>query len=586
MHITLPLRRISQQCVLVRIRLHPMNRKPRFIGCTNFWRTSNVNSNHHLYRNNKARLTCPPLPCMLATISIAIVVSACAPVQEGNDQCKDANVNLVELKDAKYQTLPVAQGGLSAAVRDEIDQAVLDFMASKPVPIAGCAIAITRNNQIAYLQAYGVADQATNRLFTIATPSPIGSIAKTLTALGLLALVKDCKPDGTDCKLDLDAPVLDQMGLVAGVDTGWTGNPTLRDVLAHKGGFISGTQSVWTPGPGSFDDGPSMADAFPNVSFPSLQPLLVFQGYKMSAGNQLLAQLGIPTYSNVGYSLAGALLDYRSKMGDIPAHMRGYERFIWHRVARGALSAEPTMITACLATDFRTSDIKNLASGYAQDGSSMNFDDFSTVGWGWEGPSGGWTLTIGDLARLMLILQSDAVIKKATIDGQMRLDHGQLWNNGTRVGLGLELAPDATWFGKGGDILGYTADMRIWPSNLGTDWGVAFICNQEFTGKRLTGDLHDILAIGGNSSGGVNAPQEPRAPLIELSEQYEPLARYVAQRYLSQAKTPEDAWRRAKQDLAAYPNGPRLVDILERGDFAEALSLLPTVIQPNGAPAR
>ena len=365
---------------------------------------------------------------LLALSCVVVFVTGCAPVQVGTDQSKDFNVNLVELKDAKYKNLPVAEGGLSAEVRDAIDAEVLDFMESKPVPIAGCAIAITRNNQIAYLQAYGKADVAANRDFTIATPSAIGSISKTLTALGLMALVEDDPENDGVGKLELDVPVLDQMGLQPGVDTGWTDNPTLRDVLAHKGGFIKGTQPVWNAA--AFNDGPTMAAAFPNIEFPGLQPIMVFQGYMTEAGNQNPAWLGTPKYSNVGYSLAGALLDARSKSVDIPIHMQGYERFIWHRVARGTSSAEPTMITACLATDFRTSDIKNLAKGYAQDGSSSNFDDFSSVGWGWEGPSGGWALTIGDLARLMLIMQSNAVIPKATIDSQMRLDHGNLFNDG------------------------------------------------------------------------------------------------------------------------------------------------------------
>jgi CubicO group peptidase (beta-lactamase class C family) len=314
-------------------------------------------------------------------------MAACAPVQQGNDQSKDFNVNLVELKDAKYKDLPVSEGGLTAQMQEEIDAEVLEFMAEHDVPIAGCAIAVTRNNQIAYLQEYGVADTDTNRDFTIATPTPIGSISKTLTALGLMVLVEEGK-------LDLDEPLLDQMGLLPGVDTGWSGNPTLRDVLAHKGGFIAGTQPVWNDD--AFDDGPGIAAAFPTVPFPSLQPLLVFQGYKAEAGNQSAALLGTVKYSNVGYSLAGTLLDYRSKQADISAPMRGYERFIWHRVGRGTLSVEPTMITACLATDFRTNDIKNLAHGYNKDGDSLSFDDLPTVGWGWEGPSGGWALTIGD----------------------------------------------------------------------------------------------------------------------------------------------------------------------------------------------
>jgi hypothetical protein len=237
------------------------------------------------------------------------------------------------------------------------------------------------------------------------------------------------------------------------------------------------------------------------------------------------------------------------------------------------------MITACLTTDFRTSDIKNLARGYAQDGSSLDFGDLTNVGWGWEGPSGGWALTIGDLARLMLILQSDAVISKSTVDDEMAKSHGVLFNDGTRAGLGLELAKDGSWFGKGGDILGYTADFKIWPSNSGINWGVAFICNQQFTGKKLTTSLRNILAgapVGG-AAGAIGQPREAHDPLVELAKQYEPLARQFAERYLSQAGTPEDAWRQAKRDLASYPNGTLLAYALERGDLVGALQLLPLV---------
>jgi hypothetical protein len=231
------------------------------------------------------------------------------------------------------------------------------------------------------------------------------------------------------------------------------------------------------------------------------------------AANQVAP--GDPTYSNVGYSLAGALLDYRSNGQDIPSHMRGYERYIWHRVGRGSQLSHPTMVTSCLATDFRTSDIKNLARGYDQDGSSLSFGDSTQVGWGWEGPAGGWALTIGDVGRLMLILQSDAVISKSLIDDEMRQNYGQLFSNGTRAGLGLELAGagGGGWFGKGGDILGYTADMKIWPSSGATwnsppAWGVAFFCNQRSAGKALTGQLYGVLT-GGGSSGGIQEEAPP-----------------------------------------------------------------------------
>jgi hypothetical protein len=94
---------------------------------------------------------------LVAAVLLVTLLSACAPVQVGNDQCKDVDVNLVPLKDAKYQTLPESAGGLSVAMRAAVDQTVQNFMASKQVPIAGCAIAITRNNQIQLQQTRSLA---------------------------------------------------------------------------------------------------------------------------------------------------------------------------------------------------------------------------------------------------------------------------------------------------------------------------------------------------------------------------------------------------------------------------------------------
>ena len=291
-------------------------------------------------------------------------------------------------------------------------------------------------------------------------------------------------------------------------------------------------------------------------------------------------------YSNVGYSILGTLLDYRTRAADTPAYMQGYERFIWHKVARGSQFTGPAMTSACLATDFRTTDIKNLARGYAEDGSPLSMGDSSSTGWGWEGPSGGWAMTIGDLGRLMLILQSSAVIAKDTIDTEMRENNGPLFDE-TDAGLGLELDANGTWFGKGGDILGYTADMKIWPSASGDSWGVAFMCNQRFAGKSLTGDVHDLLDAGPSGVGGLGRGADPRpqsAPdptTIALATHYEPVVRAYAERYLAHGATPDQAWARARQDLARLPNGSRLVEAVERGDFATALRLLPTIPQAN-----
>ena len=522
--------------------------------------------------------------------AITLVVSACAPVQQGNDQCKDTNINLLEITDAKYVNLPQMEGGLSAAQRAQIDATVQAFRGTvfnangtqklvnglsqlREDPIAGCAVAITRDDQIAYLQGYGVADKTTSRPFTVATPAALGSIAKTLTALGTLVLVEQGQ-------LDLDLGVFDQIDVVPGMDVLWA-DATLRQLLGHRAGFKKGAP-VWDPM--AFDDGPSMTAAFPNIGFPTLQPVLVFQGYKTMASNQPNAPGSLPAYSNVGYSVAGTLIDVLTgKPGGDPK-LRGYEAFLWHTVGRGDAAEQPNMTSMCLATDFRADDIKNFAQGYAKDGDEYGFGDSNSNGWGWEGPAGGWTLTIGDLARLMLILQSDSVVDRDLIDDHMRQSQGKLLSDGTRAGLGLELSANGAapvWFGKGGDVLGYTADFKIFPSSGDPDWGVAFQCNQQETGKGLTLALRNVLGGNGGIGGSVGvgtAPNTADPATVELVKRHEAAVRQFAERHLREAGSPERAWASARRELAQKPGGTQFIAAVEGGDYVRAARLLPTLV--------
>src|SRR5688572_25035391 len=137
--------------------------------------------------------------------ALALGLSACAPVDTGADQCSDVNINLIEVKDAKYINLPENEGGLAPAKIAQIDALVEDYLAATPVDIAGCAIGITRNDKIALLRGYGLADVDDNRPFTVATPAAIGSISKTLTALAALRLEMDTE-------LTLDSAVYAELG--------------------------------------------------------------------------------------------------------------------------------------------------------------------------------------------------------------------------------------------------------------------------------------------------------------------------------------------------------------------------------------
>jgi CubicO group peptidase (beta-lactamase class C family) len=509
-----------------------------------------------------------------ATVAaLAFGLSACAPVDSGADQCSDVNINLIEVKDAKYANLPENEGGLSPAKIAQIDALVEDYLAAPATDIAGCAIGITRNDRIALLRGYGLADIGDNRPFTIATPAAIGSISKTLTALGALRLEMDTE-------LTLDSPVYAALGEPPLAN----GDFTLKQLLIHKAG-LAGDPSF--DGPFNTLDEINAFYAGMGIEWPSLRPRLVFPGYGNNDANQPAAPNTTALYSNTGYSIAGALVDQRSREADIPLKARGYENYIWNKVARGTSASEPTMISACLNTGFRAGDIKNHATGYNSNGVVSNYH--SGGGWGWEGPAGGWSMTIGDVARLMLILQSDAVIPKATIDATMRTYYA---NSGSlRLGLGLELgsAQQGSWFGKGGNIAGYTSDMKIWPNDQGGSWGVAFLCNQSGTRKGLTNDIHALLTASTTQppiGGGKQLPRvsEPTPAWLDIAKRYEPLVRRMARSYLENGESPERAWAIARQELMTLGNGRSFVAALDRGDFATAVTMLPTLRWPDGSP--
>ena len=507
--------------------------------------------------------------------ALSLGLSACAPVDSGVDQCSDVNVNLIEVKDAKYLNLSENEGGLSAAKIAQIDALMQTYMTTPAVDIAGCAIGVTRNDKIALLRGYGLADIGTDRPFTIATPSAIGSISKTLTALAALRLVMDTE-------LTLDSQVYAELGETPLAN----GDFTLKQLLIHKAGF---NRDPSFDGPFNTLDEINAHYAGNGVEWPSLQPRLVFPGYGNNDANQPAVPNTTAQYSNAGYTIAGALVDQRSREADIPLKARGYENYIWNKVARGTSASEPTMISACLNTGFRAGDIKNHATGYNnQTGDVSNYT--SGGSWGWEGPSGGWSMTIGDLARLMLILQSDAVIPRATIDSTMRTYYAN--SDGHRLGLGLEVGSAAAggWFGKGGNIAGYTSDMKIWPNDEGGSWGVAFLCNQTYTDQGLTNDIHALLGTTPPPPvGGGFGKEGPRAndtvpPWLDTAKRYEPLVRRMTASYLDGSETPERAWVTARRELLTLGNGSRFVAALDRGDFATAVTILPTLRWPDGSP--
>ena len=428
-----------------------------------------------------------PIANRLAITIIFAGLTACAPSLSEKPYCHPINAILTKQKDEALPSL------IPDAKVEEIDAIVQEVMANSQVP--GCGLAVTRDDRIALLRTYGHSRLTPAKVdFDLGTVSAIGSISKTYTALAMLKLRDMMKVDFFGSATDYLVPDYPEQDVL------WDG-AVVRDLLVHTSG-IKGTANFWDEA--LFHDLPSIQTFYPYEYSPSLQPALVADGFMYESTNvhgpAAGGADGIPNYSNLNYAMAGAIIDNVTAPLASP-ELRGYENYVWHEIARGNAIDEPASPAMCIGASFRESAVPTLANGHEANFKRLNFSDTSD-GWGWAGPAGGWWATTGDLARLMLTMQSSVVAPQINIE-QMREDFGPLvpevGDASVRVGLGLELSgpqETSTWFGKGGHIAGYSAYFRIWPKEENGDsnsWGVAFMCNRSKMGASISDKVRDAL---------------------------------------------------------------------------------------------
>jgi CubicO group peptidase (beta-lactamase class C family) len=277
--------------------------------------------------------------------------------------------------------------------------------------------------------------------------------------------------------MSLDDPIGEHLAGFA-LPSGWEAI-TIRQLLAHTSGIAKD--------PTSIDSEASLIAAFPNAGpHPGIHPRYAFESYKDNMPADLSFQPNATArYSNIGYSLLGVMIDKRASQG-LAADASGYERYVYENVALNQNKlTEPAMTSLCLGTSWRAPHIKNLASSNPDPPKSPG-DVFS--GNGWEGPSGGWTMTVGDLGRLMIIINSNKRLDPATTDEMMlgqgedtpfHMDEEAGDDTVAQYALGVAVEPDASsrdFFAKGGDIVGYTSNFKY---HRDADVGAGILCSKE-----------------------------------------------------------------------------------------------------------
>ena len=265
------------------------------------------------------------------------------------------------------------QHEISPEKRTQIETAVSKFMASTHVP--GVSVAVVENGESEWAEGFGFADVENNAPASEHTLYRLGSISKSLTAVGAMQLYERGQ-------LDLDAPIqkycpafpLKQAPI------------TTREVMGHLGGI----RHYKTDSPDDAEvsntrhfDNPIQA----GIDFFKNDPLVAAPGTHFH-------------YSTQGYTLVGCVmegasgtkyLDFMRQNVLVPAGMD-------HTQADDRFAIIP----------YRTRFYQATKSGTVQ---NADFLDSS-----YKIPGGGWLSSAEDMARFEVAILNDKLIKRATRD--------------------------------------------------------------------------------------------------------------------------------------------------------------------------
>jgi CubicO group peptidase (beta-lactamase class C family) len=374
--------------------------------------------------------------------------------------CKPLNLfnyQATAAKDSEYT------GTLSS-----VDNIVHDFMADNNV--TGCAVGIVCSNQIRYLRGYG--DARDNVDFRYFTPSSIGSISKTLTALGILVLYERGFLSLKD-NISRHLPF---------VPSEWH-EITIEQLLTHTSGL---SRDVNLNSIGSEE---MLRNKFPNAgNHPGIHPRYSYFTY---LSTPISKPIGSVNYSNVGYMILGAIIDFitTDDSFNFGNFERGYENFIWWNIGmRGGSLTGHLMQSLALNAYWRQDTIPNIAYDHPQNGP----DAFLNTGlFGFEAPAGGWTMTIGDLCRLMIMINQNLIITQETKQLMME-NYGSFGSSCTGMGVFRSPHQSTEYYGADaffhfGRIGYYDTRYTMWPDS---GFGVAVMFN-----SRVEPPSHKALVL-------------------------------------------------------------------------------------------
>jgi serine beta-lactamase-like protein LACTB len=349
---------------------------------------------------------------------------------------------------------------LSPEKRSKIEAAVSKFMSTTHVP--GLSIAVVENGELEWTAGFGSADMENNVPASEHTLFRLGSISKSLTAVGAMQLSERGQ-------LDLDAPVQKYCPAFPQKSA----PITTRLVMGHLAGirhYKSGSQDDPEVGNTRHFDDPIQA------------------GLDFFKSDALLSEPGKQFhYSTQGYTLVGCVMQGASG--------EKYVQFMHRNVFVPAAMEHTQSDDRFAIIPYRTRFYQKTESGTVQ---NADFLDSS-----YKIPGGGWLSSAQDMGQFEVAILANKLMKPATRDLMWTpLKPAEGKANGYALGWGTFEENGVRYVGHSGGQQGTSTDFLIAPEKRA---GVVVLTNlQDISPNELSKEILKIL-FGGQT--GNTGPQ-------------------------------------------------------------------------------
>jgi D-alanyl-D-alanine carboxypeptidase len=341
-------------------------------------------------------------------------------------------------------SLATAQTQLSRDLREKIDKLAADALAKTGVPSA--SVAVVKDGQIAYVNAYGDARLEPRTRATPEMRYSIGSISKQFTATAILLLQEEGK-------LSLDDPVAKFLPYLTR-----SSEVTIRQLLSHTSGY----QDYW---PQDY------------VMPMMLQPVTARKILDMWARKPLDFDPGTKwQYSNTNYVIAGVIVE---KASGVPLLQFLRVKIFTPLQMKSVANIDQEKLGETDPTGYMCYALGPLHPAPKE-------------GPGWLFAAGELAMPVADLARWDLSIIDQKLMKPSSyreFETEALLRSGLSTQYGLGVSVGTQAGHRAV--SHGGEVSGFTAENIVFPDER---VAVAVLTNQDAAGA--AGDIaHGIAPL-------------------------------------------------------------------------------------------